>query len=255
MKSSTTLLIGNTLSFAAVLYSNYLFGSGAAGERSVGEVSTLYTMLITPAGYAFSIWGLIYLLLLGFLAFQWVAYLRNDANNSLQPCGIWFLLSNIFNCTWIFLWVNLALGWSVLVIFGLLISLIAMLIQLESYSFSTAWRNRMFIHLPIGVYLGWIILATTLNMAVWLQSTKTIGVSSPENWVLPVVITAVAVYLFLLYQHNRKEPALVGVWGFVAIAVSQWNKENSVVWISLTAAVVLLVLAITKQVNGIRKAA
>lgn len=249
------LLIGNTLSFLAVLYSNYLFGSGAAGERSVGEVSAQYTTLITPAGYAFSIWGLIYLLLLGYFSFQWITFFRRDANNSLLPGDVWFILANIFNCSWIFLWVNLALGWSVLVIVGLLVSLIALLIQLESYVASTTWRNRIFIHLPVGIYLGWIILATTLNVAVWLQATGVLGSFSPESYVLPVVATAVAIYLFLLYQHNRKEPALVGVWGFVAISVSQWNKENSVVWISLTAAVVLLVLAVTKQVNGIRKAA
>lgn len=249
---SLILLWANTLSFLGVLVCNYIFGSGAAGQRTVGEVSGMYPILITPAGYAFAIWGIIYLLLSGFLVFQWITYFRGRPNHSLQPTGPWFLLSNLFNIAWILLWVNLALGWSVVAILGLLVSLVILLIQQESYTPSTSWRNRIFIHLPIGTYLGWIILATTLNIGIWFQAGDHLTISSPHQLVLPVYGAALAVYLFLLYQHNRREPSLVGTWGFIAIAVRQWGEQEYVAWLSLFCATLLAVLALKKQIDTMR---
>jgi hypothetical protein len=246
------LLLANTLTFTAVLVANYYYGSGAAGLRTVGEVSALFPTLITPAGYAFAIWGLIYMLLVGFLVYQWITYFNGKENISLQPTGIWFMLSNLFNVAWIFLWVNFAIGWSVVAIIGLLVSLTAMLIEQESYTASSSWRNRIFVHLPIGTYLGWIVLATTLNVSIWIRAAGIfLPSSSPTQWVLPVYFAAIAVYLFLLYQHNRKEPSLVGTWGFLAIAYRQWGEQEYVAWLSLFCGILLAVLALKKQVDSI----
>src|SRR5690554_7325977 len=70
--------------------------------------------MITPAGYAFSIWGLIYLLLLGFVVNQWLEYFKGWKDESLSKSGIWFTLANVFNGLWIIVWTSEQLGFSVL---------------------------------------------------------------------------------------------------------------------------------------------
>ena len=59
-----TLLILNTLSLLYALIMNGLAGSPVFNGKSVGSVSAQYDTLFAPAGYAFAIWGLIYLLLI-----------------------------------------------------------------------------------------------------------------------------------------------------------------------------------------------
>ena len=60
----------NVLGFALVLTLNTLANALPINGMNTGEVSALYPNLFVPAGFTFSIWGIIYLLLLGFVIFQ-----------------------------------------------------------------------------------------------------------------------------------------------------------------------------------------
>ncbi|MEX2594038.1 MAG: SMP-30/gluconolactonase/LRE family protein [Anditalea sp.] len=159
------LLLFNSLTFLGMLYVNYFFASGAGGQETVGEVSDKYPTLITPADYAFSIWGLIYLLLIGFLGFQWVKFMKRNTHESLEKAGIWFSLANIFNGLWIVVWINGWLGFSVLIIFLLLFSLIQLVIRLKLEIWDAPKRIIVFVWWPISIYIGWIIIATVTNVS------------------------------------------------------------------------------------------
>jgi hypothetical protein len=238
------LLLVNTITFVLMLILNYVYGTGAKGERTVGEISELYPTLITPAGYAFSIWGIIYLLLLGFLIYQWVGYFKGSNEESLQPSGIWFTVSNIFNGLWIILWTNVAMEWSVLIICALLISLIQLVVRLRLEIWDAPLKIIFFVWWPIAVYVGWVVLATTLNISIWFQSTEWLeNVFTPEIWSILVLAVATGIYVFLTFTRNLRESALVGVWGTCAIAANQLGQNETVVYASLTAAVILFVIS------------
>nr|MBI1230141.1 hypothetical protein [Cytophagales bacterium] len=238
------LLILNTVTFLLTLVINYLIGSGSSGERTVGEVSDLYPTLITPAGYAFAIWGIIYLFLLGYLGAQWVGYFNKRNEDSLLPSGIWFAASNIFNGLWVILWTNVAMVWSVLIISALLFSLIQLVIRLKLELWNAPVKIILFVWWPITIYTGWVVLATTLNISIWLNSINLLqNILTPEIWAIVVLAVASAVYVFLTFTRNMREAALVGVWGTIAIAVKQWEQNETVVYASLTAAVVLFLIA------------
>ena len=64
------LQIGNGIAFVSVVFINYFSNTGLLNNTTIGEISKDLNSLFTPAGYAFSIWGLIYLLLLGFAIYQ-----------------------------------------------------------------------------------------------------------------------------------------------------------------------------------------
>lgn len=236
------LLICNTLTLSATLFLNYLAGSGSFHGQTIGAVSARYPTLLSPADYAFSIWGFIYFLLIAFVGYQWFAYFKNRNEDSLNKAGIWFSLANIANGLWVIAFVNEDLGLSVLFIFLLLFILIVLLVRLKLEVWDAPLRIIVFVWWPICFYIGWIILATVSNVAVYLKSMGWQGGAlSPEAWAIIMILLATLIYLFLIFRRNMREAALVGVWGLLAIASKQWEAQEGVVITSITAALILFI--------------
>lgn len=231
------LLVLNTLTFLVTVYVNYLFGSGAGGRKSVGEISNQFDTLITPAGYAFSIWGLIYLLLFGFIVFQWVSYFRKQFDKSIDPTFLWLSLSNLLNALWIFVWTKEYLLLSVFVIFGLLGTLLKLGLNLQIGSKQD--KPSLFVGLPIGIYTGWIIAASVVNLSVWFFSKNWLQ-AYDILWTNLVLLVATGIYVFLIWQRNMISPAFVGIWAFIAISVKQWMYHPVISYFSWIMVFILL---------------
>lgn len=242
------LLLANTLSLLATLVINYGAGTGALYNVSIGEISDRYPTLLTPAGWAFSIWGLIYLLLILFTGYQWYAWRKGRIDDSLKPAGIWFMLANLANALWVVVWLNGMLGLSVLIIFLLLFCLIMLVIRLRLECWDAPLRIILCVWWPICIYTGWIILASITNVSVWLKSLGvSAGVISAEGWALLLIVVAGLLYLYLTWKRNMREAALVGVWGLTAIAYNQWSNANTV---ALTAIVTAIILFLNAGYHG-----
>ena len=232
------LLVLNTMTFLVTVYVNYLFGSGAGGRKSVGEISNQFDTLITPAGYAFSIWGLIYLLLFGFIAFQWVSYFKKQFDKSIDPTFLWLSLSNLLNALWIFVWTKEYLLLSVFVIFGLLGTLLKLGLNLQIGSKQD--KPSLFIGLPIGIYTGWIIAASVVNLSVWFFSKNWLQLHD-VLWTNLILLIATGIYIFLIRQRDMISPAFVGIWALIAIAVKQWIIHPVISYFSLIMVLILLI--------------
>ncbi len=236
------LLIINTLSLAFALVLNGLAGSGVFGGKTVADVSARYDTLITPAGYAFAIWGVIYLLLLLFAGYQWYAWLKNREDTALKQTGLWFALGNLANGLWIVVWLNEYLALSVVVILILLVSLIMLTLRLRLETWDAPVRTIAFVWWPICIYLGWIVVATVANVSVYLVSINWQGgFLSPLAWTVVMIAVATVIYLLLIYTRNMREAALVGVWAFIAIAVRQGSLNPEIVYAALVGAALLLI--------------
>jgi hypothetical protein len=242
LMSRFSLLISNTVTLVAVIIVNGLAGAGAIGGKSVGEVSQKYDTLITPADYAFSIWGLIYLLLVAFVGFQWWAYFKKSNLESIDQTGSYFFISNLANITWLFLWLNEFIGLSVIVMFILLITLIYLSIRLKLEVWDAPVRIIGFVWWPIAIYLGWIIVATVTNVATLLVSVGWEGFPlTPEMWTIILVLVAMGIYLFLTFTRNLRESAMVGIWAFIAIAIKQWSLNTGIASTAIVASAILLI--------------
>jgi benzodiazapine receptor len=119
----------NVLAFAVTVIVNALASSLALNGVTTAEVSDIYFTLVTPAGYVFSIWGVIYTLLLIFAVFQALPSQREKP--FLQQISVLFILSSVFNVLWLFLWHYDQIVLSVALMFGLLATLIAVYLRLE----------------------------------------------------------------------------------------------------------------------------
>jgi benzodiazapine receptor len=242
----------NVLAFAVTVTVNALASSLALNGRTTAEVSDLYPTLVTPAGYVFSIWGLIYVLLLVFVVFQALPGQREKP--FLQQISVLFVLSSVFNVMWLFLWHYDQIVLSVALMFGLLATLIAVYLRLGIGKTSVTLKERVFVHLPFSVYLGWITVASIANVAAALVSVQWDGFGL-ANDVWAVLVIAVALLITLAVIATRKDVAysLVIVWALVGIAVNQSAYQNIVLAAAVSVVIIVVALVASFTVSKLKR--
>jgi len=128
--SSALLKWLNLAAFVAVVFVNVLAGSTTIiGGKTTAQVSDANPTLITPAGYVFSIWAVIYALLGVFVVFQ--ALPSERGRDFRGKVGWLFIISSVLNVFWLFLWQFEHLIFSVIVMFLLLATLTLIYLRLE----------------------------------------------------------------------------------------------------------------------------
>jgi hypothetical protein len=223
------------------LFINYWANTGNIEGKTVGQVSQQYDNLFTPAGYAFSIWGFIYLWLLSFVGYQWYLWYTDKNHEIIRKTGIWLMIANLANALWVIAWLHEDIGLSVVIMLILLGSLVQLVLRLNLERWDAPLLVILFVWWPICWYIGWIILATVSNIAAYLTSIGWHGEPFPEaTWTLIMIIIATFIYLMLIYKRNMREAALVGVWGLIAIAYKQWELHPGIVYTALGTAGILL---------------
>ena len=151
-----------------MLFVNYGSFAKIFSTATVASISYKYNTLFAPAGYAFSIWSLIFIFCIGFVIHQFYLLRTNDPNEFIRRSGIWFSIGNLSNALWVYCWINELLGYSVILIIILLISLVKQMLNLLPDYDNKLTKNRLWIWWPITIYLGWIIVATVACVAAFL---------------------------------------------------------------------------------------
>ncbi|HEY2492314.1 MAG TPA: tryptophan-rich sensory protein, partial [Paenibacillus sp.] len=160
----------NVLAFLAMVLINVLVSTTTlVGGRKTGDVSAMYPTYITPAGYAFTMWSVIYILLTGFVIYQFNR--SNESRDSIQTIGIGFIASCLLNIAWLLLWQYLYIELSVVVMVLLLLSLMILYVRARRISYPTI-GEFWFVKLPFSLYLGWICVATILNVSIVLTKNE-----------------------------------------------------------------------------------
>jgi hypothetical protein len=191
---------------------------------SVGNLSnTLFASVqIIPANYAFAIWGLIYIGLITFGIYQLQPSQRE--NPRLQHSGYLLAIACIAQCAWIYLFLARLFPLSNLAMLGILIPLIVMYQRLGIRRERVSRSERWFIHLPISIYLGWISVATIVNVAIGLYSLKWDGWGIASSvWTVVMMAIAAVIAAVIAIQRHDTAYVMVIVWALVAIAIRQAN--------------------------------
>lgn len=245
----------NLLALAAVLIVNFLAERLPLGGKTTGEISAQYPVLIAPAGYAFSIWLVIYALLIGFVIYGFTK--TAEESGRVQEIGIFFLLSCLFNIAWLFFWHYEKITGSVFIMFGLLLTLIVIYLRVNDRCHDPlTGAERWLVRLPFRIYLGWICVATIVNVssALYASEWDRFGLS---DTVWTIIMLIVATLLASLLGLSFTDPAvvLVFIWAFIAIAVKQQAyptiATTSMVLAALLALLVLF-LVFQKRRHSIR---
>ena len=245
------LSVANIFALIVTIVLNYLSNTGIFNGNTMSTVSAAYQNLFTPAGYAFSIWGLIYLGLAAFVIYHAViSFKSNQENNVVLKVGWWFVISCIANCAWIFAWLYDYTGLSVIIMIMLLFSLVMIILKTRMELDDLPMKQIAFVWWPFSLYAGWITVALIANIAAWLTKINWDGFGiSSITWTIIMIIIAGIIYLLMTWQRNMREYALVGVWGLLAIAVANWTTEPFIVQSSIIISVILFV---SSTVHAIR---
>jgi hypothetical protein len=194
-----------------------------------GDVSDSYPSLITPAGYAFSIWSLIYLLLALHVLYQ-LGLFRADPPSSdrtalLRTVAISFSISSVANTAWVFAWHYDVIWLSVLLIVAILVCLAV--ISRAVASANLTMREWAFVGVPFGVYFGWTTVATVANITVFLVSLDWDGFGLDEStWAVIVLIATMTIGTTTMLRNRDLAYGAVLVWAYTAILVRQLSTNG-----------------------------
>ena len=182
------------------------------------QVSARYPNLFVPAGYTFSIWGIIYLALLLFVLYQLGLFQKkppeNDALN--RKLAVIFILTSLANAGWIFAFHYGALALSVVMTGSMLVCLIAARLYLAAQPLSP--RETAFLQVPFSLYFGWLTVATIANATALLVSLGFGGFGISEA-VWTMVILAIGAILAVVTALLYRDAAYLAVflWAYAGI--------------------------------------
>ena len=233
--------IANIASVIFALVLNFLTGAQILNLPAINEVSGTYATLLTQAGYAFSIWSLVYILLVVFAVYQARDIFKPHKDNDLPlTMGPLFVIANICNGLWTYIFVQELIGLSVFVLLLLTTSLYLLLYRLKIAVYDAPLEVIALSWWPLLIYTGWVTVATVVNIASWFDS---IGVTISPLIASSVLVILAAVLLALLITRNVRELLLASAWGIAAIGVAQ-VEGNQAVMVTAFGASGILVAAI-----------
>jgi hypothetical protein len=212
--------------------------------QNTGAISDQFQVYFVPAGYVFSIWGVIYIGLIALAVFQALPSQRE--NPRLRSTGWWIVLGGLANIAWIFLWhyeqFPLTLVAMLVLLGTLIITYLRLGIGRSSVSKAETWTVRV----PISIYLGWITVATIANVTSLLNFLKWDGLGiAPEVWMW--IILAAVFVIATLMNFFRRDIAYTAVilWALAGISIKHADVPAVAIttWITFGLVALTLVLA------------
>ncbi len=184
--------------------------------QTTGAVSAKFPLLITPPGYVFGIWGVIYTGLTAYAVYQALPSRRDNAR--LRRIAWPFVLSCAANATWILLWHHNRFGLTMGAMLGLLFALITINRRLGRAE-GLSLDERLLARLPFSIYLGWISVATIVNATVVLYDAGWDGFGvAPELWTTALLGAGAGLAATMGLKEGDVAFPLVVAWAFAGVA-------------------------------------
>ncbi|KAG9302060.1 hypothetical protein G9A89_021104 [Geosiphon pyriformis] len=233
----TIIKISNVLAYVFLLSANIYSVAGPVKEDSPWTDN--HKTFITPAPFAFWIWGLIHTLFFGFIIYQWFS---SASETVVDGVGWHFVGISVLNTIWVLLWQNDHLIWSWIVILITASQVSFVYYSIKNKYPSTGFADALWIHAPISLYHAWILVIVVIN--TFAAFTAEAGENEK-----PTLITNILVFLGLLFLESTAvgyielgkgdaAGALVIAWTLFAIFAEQ--KSKFIHWSALVFAVLTL---------------
>jgi hypothetical protein len=246
MKKGTLRQILVIVATLATIVVNVLASTLPLGGKDTGQISDQFQVFFVPAGYVFSIWGLIYLGLIAYTVYQALPKQREEA--TLERVGFLYVGSALANIIWLFTWHYEVFPLTILFMLALLVLLIVIYLTLGTGRTATSPANRWLVHVPFSIYLGWITVATVANFTSlfsWLGWGNGYDTASAV-WAAIMLVVATVVAVLMSVRHGDIAYIAVIVWAFAGIAVK--HSGNTLVattaWVMAAVAAISLVVGV-----------
>jgi hypothetical protein len=234
MAQSITTLLAILATFVVNSLSNLFPPKGL----NVGEIANtiLSGVLITPANYAFAIWGVIYVGLIAYGVYQLRPQQRQDIH--IRRVNLLLIAACCAQVIWIYLFTLRLFGISILAMLGILAPLV--LAYRILYADQRVSRDRQWMaRIPFSIYLAWIAVATVVNVASALYAGNWSGWGiSPVVWTAVMIGVTGAIAAYVVWVQRDLAFLCVFLWAYGAIA----QRQLSVPIIRGTAVGIILIL-------------
>ena len=234
-----------------VLIVNSLANILPINNQTTGDISDSYPIFFVPAGYVFSIWGLIYLGLISYTVYQLLPSQRgNKLHSQIAP---YFWANCVANTGWILAWHYNQLLPSVLIMLVILLTLVRIYLILGTGRYVVSSAETYLARFPFSIYLAWITVATIANITTLLYDLNWNGFGlAPDLWAVIMLIVATLVTGIQTLRHHDIPFVGVIVWAFIGIAI----KHNAILTVSgtaivMTAIVILMLFVQTPRLRSI----
>lgn len=251
--SGLVLSIATIIAIFATLIVNILSNFFPPGGKNIGEIANtiLQGVLITPANYAFAIWGLIYLGLIAYSLYQFRPSQRG--RSTIQQVNALVILASLAQIFWVYLFTLQFFWLSVVAMLIILLPLIRIYLLLRSSRSQVSRERRWFAQFPFSIYLAWISVATIVNIAsaLYISGWDGWGIND-TGWTAIMLLIGTVIAAIVAIQRGDIAFTLVYVWAYIAIALRHF--ANPVIWITaLVSAIALLALIIFKKIANPRQ--
>lgn len=236
--------ISVVLTILATIVVNVLANVLPINGQNTGAISDQFQVYFVPAGYVFSIWGVIYMGLIALAIFQALPSQRE--NPRLRSTGWWIVLGGLANIAWIFLWHYEQFPLTLVAMLVLLGTLIITYLGLGTGRSLVSKAETWTVRVPISIYLGWITVATIANVTSLLDFLKWDGLGiSSEVWMW--IILAAVFVIATLMNFYRRDIAYTAVllWALAGISIKHADVPEVAIptWITFGLVTLTLVLA------------
>ncbi|CAF2698492.1 unnamed protein product [Rotaria sp. Silwood2] len=245
---------------AAFILTCVFNGLASAGPNSIftqrtGSISDSNLTEFTPAGWTFSVWGVIYFWQAAWLIYALSRIFRksNDGYLYIVPNTLHFsificyIINMGLNIGWLILWDRQAFGWALLVIFFMFLTIIIPMIvthilldrnrqmYINSHCKADIWLVRILVHNGFAVYGTWLYLATLLNLTIWISqiySRNAQSIANASTAALSLVLVGIVIYFisenFIFYSSMAYTylPWFVLIFGLSGVVSKNYNQIN-----------------------------
>ncbi len=254
-KSTLPVKLSVLILFLLMIGVNFAATTGFLNNVTTAALSDEYPNLFVPAGITFSVWGIIYLLLLLYVLFQFGLFrLKTSAADEKLDARtrIVFLVTSVANIGWILSWHYRIVALSVVLMLVLLVTLgylNATLNRIAKKNLLT-FRERVFLRLPFSAYFGWITIATVANISAFLVSIgwDRFGASEALMMLLTLGVATIIATAAIIVGRDVAY-GLVIIWAFAGILIKHtslngFNGQYPDVVLATVIGIAIFVLAI-----------
>ena len=216
-----------------------------------GAISDRYPTLVVAAGYAFAIWGVIFLLdvLFGFWQMSSTRRVDGTVAKIRLPAALGFALTAL----WMPVFSNQIFWLALLIIWSSLACLLACVLRLSRDTVPEPGQ-RWVAWLPLSLHAGWLSLAAILNTAQVIVAYELLSTGHMLGWSL-ALLGAASVMLLGLNQRMRGNVAYAAaaLWALVGVHIKQSSSDlagaDTTAWAAIAIALILTVQTIWLRVR------
>lgn len=211
-------------------------------HKTNAEISNAYPTVITPAGFTFSVWGIIYTFVGLYVVYNLVPSLRQRTGSALlRPLAVLQIAGFAFNSAWLVAFSNSQLWLGVFLIAGYAVVLARAYLLLGVGLRRAWWLEKVAVHCAVSSNLSWVLVANCANLTLVLSAN---GWSAPAEWGSAWVAALGALAVYVALSRADITYVAVFVWACFGVASKHNNDAERGVFNACVAAAVVSTVAL-----------